>query len=662
MKKQLSLLLLAMVLVGSAQAQRDPLKWPFSKTSIWNMPIHKDAVLVPANIQPKTGWGLGITEDEDVIILTPYEPLITIYKEGWGSDQRCKNLGPYPDKLPVPASLIVKKGGTPNHAAAILMPDGETIYQCQPFDKCSQGSVAYTMYKYPSVSIYGEGSEGAHGGSGLSSIGGTVRLGEVVPGGEIKHAIKVNLYGKEDLYYNKNEPDGKPGYRWPALRADGYASPTTYAGTNPALQMGSLLALPPDFDIKSLKTEPAKIFARAFMNYGGYVDDESAWDVWGIPTEKGPNGSVMEEFARVWGYGFNNSSTTHPYSLDMQKILFALHVVDNNDAKNIGGGPTDDWENRRAPMAPDFAEITGSVTGVTVSPASTLLAIGVTKQLTATVFPIIASNKTVSWSSSNTLVATVDTNGVVTGIADGSVVISVTTQDGNKTANCAVNVSVYGGHIPIPAKIEAEDYIEMNGVQTENTLDADGGINVGWIEQGDWLDYEIHVPEEGNYTIDLRLASPNSDRQLQLIAGGIIVATVDVPNTGGWQNWKTVSDTVHLNAGNQTLRILSSNGTSYNWNINRFELKAPTVNAQVNFLSEFKVFPNPIRLGEPFNIKVDNAKTFYSLKITDLTGKVVYFQKKYDTSEIYIYQKGIYFVSIFSDSFGSREVAKIVVI
>ena len=135
MKKQLSLLLLAMVLVGSAQAQRDPLKWPFSKTSIWNMPIHKDAVLVPANIQPKTGWGLGITEDEDVIILTPYEPLITIYKEGWGSDQRCKNLGPYPDKLPVPASLIVKKGGTPNHAAAILMPDGETIYQCQPFDK-----------------------------------------------------------------------------------------------------------------------------------------------------------------------------------------------------------------------------------------------------------------------------------------------------------------------------------------------------------------------------------------------------------------------------------------------------------------------------------------------------------------------------------------------
>jgi hypothetical protein len=40
--------LFIMIFCSSAKAQRDPLKWPFEKTSIWNMPIHNDAVLVPA--------------------------------------------------------------------------------------------------------------------------------------------------------------------------------------------------------------------------------------------------------------------------------------------------------------------------------------------------------------------------------------------------------------------------------------------------------------------------------------------------------------------------------------------------------------------------------------------------------------------------------------
>ena len=64
-----------------------------------------------------------------------------------------------------------------------------------------------------------------------------------------------------------------------------------------------------------------------------------------------------------------------------------------------------------------------------------------TVQLTATVTPGNASNKAVTWSSSNAAVASVDQNGLVTAVADGEAVITVTTAEGGKTASCNVSVS-----------------------------------------------------------------------------------------------------------------------------------------------------------------------------------------------------------------------------
>ena len=80
------------------------------------------------------------------------------------------------------------------------------------------------------------------------------------------------------------------------------------------------------------------------------------------------------------------------------------------------------------------------VTGVSLNKASTSLAVGGTETLTATITPSNATNKTVSWSSSNTSVATVS-NGTVTGKAAGTVTITATTQDGGKTATCTVTVT-----------------------------------------------------------------------------------------------------------------------------------------------------------------------------------------------------------------------------
>ena len=82
-----------------------------------------------------------------------------------------------------------------------------------------------------------------------------------------------------------------------------------------------------------------------------------------------------------------------------------------------------------------------SVSSVSLDKESITLMIGETSSLTATVLPENAANKKVSWSSSNTGVATVDLNGKVTGIGVGSAKITVTTEDGGKTATCSVTVN-----------------------------------------------------------------------------------------------------------------------------------------------------------------------------------------------------------------------------
>lgn len=338
-------------------ADRDPLLWPFRSDSIWNTPIGDAASYVDAGITA----GTGLDPDEDLLILTPTAPVVPVYEHtaGWdAATTRCANVTPKVlANVPIPSDFRTDpgyRGATPNAAAAVLLPDGRTVSQMQPFHRCADGR-AITQYVFDNDDLVsGTGLVGAHGGSAMSSIGGTIRVGELRPGSRIRHALKLEVFGKKFLALRQ---DSTPGYRWPASRADEYAS-AGYQGPIPALEMGALLALRPDFDLKTLATEPAKILATALRDYGGYVVDDTAQDVVAVATEWGPAGRVSTEFSANYGFDLGTPSDVDcrtsadacAWRNDIKRVVGALAVVDNNTPGSVGGPGK-----RRVACAPPIA-------------------------------------------------------------------------------------------------------------------------------------------------------------------------------------------------------------------------------------------------------------------------------------------------------------------
>ena len=109
-------------------------------------------------------------------------------------------------------------------------------------------------------------------------------------------------------------------------------------------------------------------------------------------------------------------------------------VEQNGDWYNIKTWLGDAWINLKNP--------TGviNVTGISLNKTSDILKVGGTDTLAATIAPVNASNKNITWTSSNTKVATVN-NGVITAVSAGTTAITATTADKNKTATCSVTVT-----------------------------------------------------------------------------------------------------------------------------------------------------------------------------------------------------------------------------
>lgn len=122
--------------------------------------------------------------------------------------------------------------------------------------------------------------------------------------------------------------------------------------------------------------------------------------------------------------------------------------------------------------------------------------------------------------------------------------------------------------INVGDNIQAESWCQASGVKTENTSDAGGGQNVGYIDSGDWMTYSINVPAAGTYKVSYRVAAQAGGGQIQLekAGGSPVYSNINVPATGDWQNWQTITHNVALPAGEQLIAISAvTGGFNINW-------------------------------------------------------------------------------------------------
>ncbi|MDR3597604.1 cellulase family glycosylhydrolase [Clostridium sp.] len=196
-------------------------------------------------------------------------------------------------------------------------------------------------------------------------------------------------------------------------------------------------------------TPPAFCIADETNNSWGYSDS------WGTDSDRNYMKSQFEEMQKFTkaGYGVifgeygvarrKADETIKTGTADFFKSVVSLAKEYNYCAMLWD---TNGWYDRQdcAFKDQDIASVyksTVSVTSVTLDSKSLNIAKGDTSTLTATVLPSDATNKNVTWESSNAAIAIVDANGKVTGVSKGTAVITATTVDGGKIAECTVTVT-----------------------------------------------------------------------------------------------------------------------------------------------------------------------------------------------------------------------------
>ncbi|RFU60995.1 glycoside hydrolase family 3 N-terminal domain-containing protein [Bacillus sp. V59.32b] len=125
--------------------------------------------------------------------------------------------------------------------------------------------------------------------------------------------------------------------------------------------------------------------------------------------------------------------------------------------------------------------------------------------------------------------------------------------------------------LKVPGKIEAEDFSDQYGLQTENA--SEGTLDVGWADARDWLEYDINVAEDGVYNIDFRYAANLSGQTgVNIISEDKkLLGKLRVASTGWWQNWQTATvENVVLKKGKQKIRLEYIEGSL---NLNWFDFK-----------------------------------------------------------------------------------------
>lgn len=181
--------------------------------------------------------------------------------------------------------------------------------------------------------------------------------------------------------------------------------------------------------------------------------------------------------------------------------------------------------------------------------------------------------------------------------------------------------------VELPAKIEAEDYVAMDGVVIEP--DESGEPNIGWIEDGDWTEYFVKAPTAGKYNLKVRLASGSEEKNTLTVSDAsgktLGTITVDPAKTKGWNDWYEESTEIELPAGEQTIRF-TYNGSGFLMNVDNFTIESAgpsAISMSAARLNSLEVTRVPMaRASVALMVKVPVGES-YTVRLLDADGRQV---------------------------------------
>lgn len=303
------------------------------------------------------------------------------------------------------------------------------------------------------------------------------------------------------------------------------------------------------------------------------------------------------------------------------------------------------------------------VIAVVVNPEIATLAIEGTQQLTATITPSNATNIQVIWSSSDDLIATVDTNGLVTAVSPGTITVTVTTVDGSFTDTASIEVlepltapdCIQGTNLSLAASV-----VSVSNEQTENPasniLDGDAGNR--WSAEN-FPQSMVFDLGEGLNANEINLYTyQNRDYQYLVegsetsAASGFVTLVDRLDNT---MTTAVFNDTFDVTVVRH-VRLTVTGAATYTgpWmSISDLEVICAGSNLSVSehlLNNKIKVYPNPFNTEIHLDIPSDKTNMISKIKLIDITGKVIHEEDTISNlmslNLNYNLSKGMYFVQI----------------
>lgn len=342
--------------------------------------------------------------------------------------------------------------------------------------------------------------------------------------------------------------------------------------------------------------------------------------------------------------------------LDYDEVYFKVGNYTQSNADEEGDD-TDDPNNYGEVLVYDFSVKHGNVgvDGVALATSSLNLLLGNSQVITANVSPVTATNTQVSYGSSNQSVATVDENGTVTAVGQGTATITVTTDDGGFTDACLVTV--------IPAS--TGDNVALNTTITA-TGTHDGAHEVSNMVDGDTTTRWSVADFPQTATIDLGsvvglsrielVCYKDRDYQYRVLASttenGAYQEIIDrTANTTPGTEDNPIVDTFNtVDARFLKIEVTGANSYTGSW-VSLMELRAfvdGSLSLENSIASDSKLlYPNPVE-----GVVYLASDEFESLVVYDMTGKTILKQEvvgvtSVDTSSL---PSGVYVFQLISAS------------